>query len=90
MKYFIRLNRFQDPDNKNSLKKKRLKSLQKVELYLEPMRAYTMELFCKYSLLSISGTPDKWNFRLVKPISPVPWICINKPLLFYSDKWNPR
>ena len=38
----------------------------------------------------LSETPDKWNFRLVKPISPVPWICINKPLLFYSDKWNPR
>ena len=34
------------------------------------------------SLLSISGTPDKWNFRLMEPISPIPWICINKPLLF--------
>ena len=43
-----------------------------------------------YSLLSISGTPDKWNFRLVELISPVPWICFKKPLLFYSDKWNPR
>ena len=31
---------------------------------------------------------DKWNFRLVEPISPVPWISINKPLLFYSEKWN--
>ena len=44
----------------------------------------------RYSLLSVSGTPDKWNFRLVEPISLVLWICINKPLLFYSDKWNPR
>ena len=33
---------------KNSLKK-RLKSLQKAEVYLEPMRASTMELFCEYS-----------------------------------------
>ena len=33
---------------KNPLKK-RLKSLQKVEVYLEPMLTYTMELFCKYT-----------------------------------------
>ena len=32
---------------KNPLKK-RLQTLQKVEVYLEPMRAYTMKLFCKY------------------------------------------
>ena len=35
---------------KNPLKKiKRLKSLQKAEVYLEPMRASTMELFCEYT-----------------------------------------
>ena len=28
---------------------KRLKSLQKAEVYLEPMRASTMELFCEYT-----------------------------------------
>ena len=53
MKYFkkiIRLNRFQEPYNEKSFKKiKRLKSLQKAEVYLEPMRASTMELFCKYT-----------------------------------------
>ena len=52
MKYFkkiTRLNRFQQPYNEKSLKKKRLKSLQKVEVYLEPMRASTMDLFCEYT-----------------------------------------
>ena len=49
--------------------------------------------FQNYGLLSISGTPDKWNFRLVGPISPVPWICINTSLYFIrisgtQDKWN--
>ena len=33
---------------KNPLKK-RLESLQKAEVYLEPMRASTMELFCEYT-----------------------------------------
>ena len=33
---------------KNPLKK-RLKSLQKAEVYLEPMRASAMELFCEYT-----------------------------------------
>ena len=46
----IRLNRFQEPYNEKSFKKiKRLKSLQKAEVYLEPMRASTMELFCEYT-----------------------------------------
>ena len=46
----IRLNRFQKPYNEKSFKKiKRLKSLQKAEVYLEPMRASTMELFCEYT-----------------------------------------
>ena len=31
------------------LKIKRLKSLQKAEVYLEPMRASTKELFCEYT-----------------------------------------
>ena len=35
---------------KNRLKKiKHLKSLRKAEVYLEPMRASTMELFCEYT-----------------------------------------
>ena len=35
---------------KNHFKKiKRLKSLQKADVYLEPMRASTMEHFCEYS-----------------------------------------
>ena len=35
---------------KNPLKKiKRLKSLQKAEVYLEPLRASTIELFCEYT-----------------------------------------
>ena len=33
---------------KNPLKK-RLESLQKAEVYLEPMRASIMELFCEYT-----------------------------------------
>ena len=33
---------------KNPLKK-RLKSLQKAEVYLEPMRASAMKLFCEYT-----------------------------------------
>ena len=33
---------------KNPLKKP-LESLQKAEVYLEPMRASTMELFCEYT-----------------------------------------
>ena len=33
---------------KNPLKK-RLESLQKAEVYLEPMRASTMKLFCEYT-----------------------------------------
>ena len=37
---------------KNPLKKL-LKSLQKAEVYLEPMRASTMELFCEYALLGL-------------------------------------
>ena len=46
----IRLNRFQEPYNEKSFKKiKRSKSLQKAEVYLEPMRASTMELFCEYT-----------------------------------------
>ena len=35
---------------KNRLKEiKRFKSLPKAEVYLEPMRASTMELFCEYT-----------------------------------------
>ena len=46
----IRLNRFQEPYNEKSFKEiKRLKSLQKAEAYLEPMRASTMKLFCEYT-----------------------------------------
>ena len=53
-KYFLKiiiLNRFQEPYNEKSIKKiKRLKSLfQKAEMYLEPMRASTLELFCEYT-----------------------------------------
>ena len=33
---------------KNPLKK-RLKNLQKAEVYLEPIRASAMELFCEYT-----------------------------------------
>ena len=29
--------------------KKRLESLQKADVYLEPMRASTMKLFCEYN-----------------------------------------
>ena len=36
--------------SEKSFKKiKRLKSLQKAKVYLEPMRASTMELFCEYT-----------------------------------------
>ena len=43
------MNRFQEPYNEKLFKKiKRLKSLQKPEMYLEPMRASMMELFCEY------------------------------------------
>ena len=46
----IRLNRFQEPYNEKSFKKiKRLKSLQKAEVCLEPMRTSTMKLFCEYT-----------------------------------------
>ena len=49
-KKIIRLNRFQEPYNERSFKKiKHLKSLQKAEVYLEPMQASTMELFCEYT-----------------------------------------
>ena len=50
LKKIIRLNRFQGPYNEKSFKKiKCLKSLQKAEVYLEPMQASTMELFCEYT-----------------------------------------
>ena len=46
----IRLNIFQKPCNEKSFKKiKRLKSLQKAEVHLEPMRVSSMELFCEYT-----------------------------------------
>ena len=49
-KKIITLNRFQEPCNIKYFKEiKRLKSLQKAELYLEPKRASTMELFCEYT-----------------------------------------
>ena len=49
-KKIITLNRFQEPCNTKYFKEiKRLKSLQKAELYLEPKRASTMELFCEYT-----------------------------------------
>ena len=49
-KKIITLNRFQESCNIKYFKEiKRLKSLQKAELYLEPMRASTMELFCEYT-----------------------------------------
>ena len=34
---------------KNLLKNKRLQSLQKAEVYLDPTRAFTMEFFCEYT-----------------------------------------
>ena len=43
----ITLNRFQGPYEKSFKKIKRLKSFQKAEVYLEPMRASTMELLCE-------------------------------------------
>ena len=53
VKYFkkiITLNKFLESYNVKSFKKiKRLKSLQKAEVYLEPKRACTMELFCEYT-----------------------------------------
>ena len=46
----IRLSRFQEPYNEKSfIKIKRLKSLQKAEVYLEPMPASTMEVFREYT-----------------------------------------
>ena len=42
-------NRFQEPYVKYFKEKKRLKSLQKVEEYLEPKQASMIELFCEYS-----------------------------------------
>ena len=49
-KKIITLNRFQEPYNvKYIQEKKRLKNLQKAEVYLEPKRGSTMELFCEYS-----------------------------------------
>ena len=46
----IRLKRFQEPYNEKTFKKiKRLKSLQKAYVYLEPMQASAMELFCQYT-----------------------------------------
>ena len=48
LKKILRLNRFQEPCIEKSLKK-RLKSLQKVEVYLESMGASTMKLFCEYT-----------------------------------------
>ena len=49
-KKIITLNRFQEPYNvKYIQEKKRLKNLQKAEVYLEPNRGSTMELFCEYS-----------------------------------------
>ena len=42
----IRLNRFQEPYNEKSFKKiKRLKSLQKAKMRLEPMQVFAMKLF---------------------------------------------
>ena len=50
LKKIVGFNRFQELYNEKSFKKiKRLKSLQKAEVYLEPMRASTMELFCEYT-----------------------------------------
>ena len=51
VKYFTRNNRFQESFNVKDLKEiKRLKSLQvKSVSYLEPKRAYMMELFCEYT-----------------------------------------
>ena len=53
VKYFkkiITLNKFLESYNVKSFKEiKRLKSLQKAEVYLEPKRACTMELFCEYT-----------------------------------------
>ena len=52
-KYFkkmIRLNRFQELYNEKYFKEiKLLKGLKKAEVYLEPIRASTMELFCEYT-----------------------------------------
>ena len=50
LKKIVGFNRFQELYNEKSFKKiKRLKSLQKAEVYLEPMRASTMEFFCEYT-----------------------------------------
>ena len=43
-----------------------------------------------YSMRSISGNLDKWNFHKVEPFLLVPRICFIKSPLFQSDNWNPR
>ena len=46
----LRNNRFHGSSNIKYVKEiKRLKDLQQAEAYLEPKRASTMELFCKYT-----------------------------------------
>ena len=50
LKKIVGFNRFQELYNEKSFKKiKRLKSLQKAEVYLQPMQASTRELFCEYN-----------------------------------------
>ena len=48
-KVLQRNNRFQESYAKYFKEIKRLKSLQKVEPYLEPKQASMMELFCEYT-----------------------------------------
>ena len=50
VKLLLKNNKFQESYNVQYLKEiKRLKSLQKAEVYLEPKRASTVELFCEYT-----------------------------------------
>ena len=49
VRYLKKNKRFQEPLNVKYFKEiKRLKSLQKAEVYLEPKIASTMELFCEH------------------------------------------
>ena len=46
--------------------------------------------FQYYSVRSISGNLDEWNFHKMEPIFPVPWIWFIRFFFFQSDNWNPR
>ena len=64
-KKIIRLNRFQEPYNEKSFKKiKRFKSLQKAEVYLEPMRLNDF-IFSQYKIFTrlYIGLWKYWDFQ---------------------------